>query len=70
MATISEKGGPKRTGSATTRVEIDGRFVREQANTAVRQFFRPITAPFQFATQQTSFNREEAGAKGHSARKR
>jgi|GEM_PF-3735782 len=33
------------------QVRIDGQFVREHANTAVRQFFSPITAPFRFAAQ-------------------
>jgi hypothetical protein len=37
--------------SGEERIQIDASFVRQQANTAVRQFFRPITAPFQFAAQ-------------------
>jgi len=32
-------------------VIIDPKFVREQANSAVRQFFAPITAPFRIASQ-------------------
>jgi hypothetical protein len=31
-------------------VTIDRKFVREQAEEAVRQFFRPLTAPFQIAS--------------------
>ena len=44
-----------------TLVQIDGQFVRDQANNAVRQFFSPITAPFQVAAQ--SFSTEAAAIK-------
>ena len=40
-------------------MQIDVRFVREQANNAVRQFFAPITAPFR-AASQSFVTKEEA----------
>jgi hypothetical protein len=76
MAMTDGKGASKPSSAQDQRVEIDGRFVREQANTAMRQFFRPITAPFQLATRQTFFNREDAvkaaqrTSKAHPDRKR
>ena len=48
MAMTEQKGSAKRAAESG-QVQIDGRFVREQASMAVRQFFTPITAPFKFA---------------------
>jgi len=43
---MGKKAELKDTGH---RVTIDSAFLREQASDAVRQFFRPITAPFEHA---------------------
>lgn len=53
-------------------VTIDGAFIRNEAREAVRQFFRPITAPFEMARpglNQTESRRHDGEATKTPARR-
>lgn len=55
---------------AEDRVVIDADFFRNQARDAVRQFFRPITAPFERRPYGSKGTSEHTAAQGKKPNKR
>jgi hypothetical protein len=49
------------------RVMIDGSFVAEQAKEAVRQFFKPVTAPFESHQEKASSLHQVRQTREHAA---